>query len=342
MKMTTQNLMIQLLLALVPGIIAMTWFLGLGILINLFVAVMVALIAEYMMLSLRLRSTANMDKGAAIKSQLSDCSAIVTAALVAICLPPYLSIWLVATGILFAIIFGKHIYGGLGHNIFNPAMVGFAILIVSFPLAMSQWPVLGGPGPSTADLLQVKLGLMSVPDGITAATPLDIIKFRGSQTIDEVWLAKNGFNSFSGIGWGWINAGFLLGGLYLLKNRIIQYHAPASLLLTLTVLSIFFYDSGSSESYGSPLLHLFSSSTMFAAFFIVTDPVSSPSGKGGQIVFGVGVGIITFIIRTTGAYPEGIAFGILLMNAAAPLIDRLRLAPPKLDTLSGGDRREQS
>jgi electron transport complex protein RnfD len=205
---------------------------------------------------------------------------------------------------------------------------------------MSQWPVIDSTGPDIAVLIQIKLGLLAVPDGITAATPLDIVKFRGSQTIDEVWLPKYGFNSLAGVGWGWISVAFLLGGLYLLKNRVIQYHAPASLLLTLTLLSIFFYDSGSSDSLGSPLLHLFSCSTMFAAFFIVTDPVSSPSGTAGQIIFGAGVGIITFIIRTAGAYPEGIAFAILLMNAAAPLIDRLRLAPPALSSLSGRGKSE--
>jgi electron transport complex protein RnfD len=205
---------------------------------------------------------------------------------------------------------------------------------------MSQWPVIDSTGPDIAVLIQIKLGLLAVPDGITAATPLDIVKFRGSQTIDEVWLPKYGFNSLAGVGWGWISVAFLLGGLYLLKNRVIQYHAPASLLLTLTLLSIFFYDSGSSDSLGSPLLHLFSCSTMFAAFFIVTDPVSSPSGAAGQIIFGAGVGIITFIIRTAGAYPEGIAFAILLMNAAAPLIDRLRLAPPALSSLSGRGKSE--
>jgi len=340
MKNTTQNLMIQVLLALLPGIITLTWFLGPGVLINLFVAIVVALIAEFILLSLRDASTSGQHSGASIKSQLTDGSAIVTASLIAVCLPPYLSIWLVAAGVLFAIIFGKHIYGGLGHNVFNPAMVGFALLILSFPLAMSQWPVIDSTGPDIAVLIQIKLGLMSVPDGITAATPLDIVKFRGSQTIDEVWLPKYGFNSLAGVGWGWISVAFLLGGLYLLKNRVIQYHAPASLLLTLTLLSIFFYDSGSSDSLGSPLLHLLSCSTMFAAFFIVTDPVSSPSGAAGQIIFGAGVGIITFIIRTAGAYPEGIAFAILLMNAAAPLIDRLRLAPPALSSLTGRGKSE--
>jgi len=341
MKNTTRNMMIQVLLALLPGIMTLTWFLGPGVLINLFVAIVVALTAEFILLYLRDPSTSGHHSGASIKSQLTDGSAIVTASLIAVCLPPYLSIWLVTAGVLFAIIFGKHIYGGLGHNVFNPAMVGFALLILSFPLAMSQWPAIDSTGPNIAVLIQIKLGLLSVPDGITAATPLDIIKFRGSQTIDEVWLPKYGFNSLAGVGWGWINLAFLLGGLYLLKNRVIQYHAPASLLLTLTLLSMFFYDSGSSDSLGSPLLHLFSSCTMIAAFFIVTDPVSSPSGTTGQIIFGVGVGIITFIIRTTGAYPEGIAFAILLMNAAAPLIDRLRLAPPALSTLSGRGESEK-
>ena len=157
MKNTTQNLMIQVLLALLPGIITLTWFLGLGVLINLFVAIIVALIAEFILLSLRDASTSGQHSGASIKSRLTDGSAIVTASLIAVCLPPYLSIWLVAACVLFAIIFGKHIYGGLGHNVFNPAMVGFALLILSFPLAMSQWPVIDSTGPDIAVLIQIKL-----------------------------------------------------------------------------------------------------------------------------------------------------------------------------------------
>jgi electron transport complex protein RnfD len=343
MKMATQKVMQQVLVALLPGVIALTFFLGAGILINLIIAVVTALITETLMLRLRAAKLHGVQTNNSILSPLQDCSVIVTAALLALCLPPYLPIWLVITGVLFAVIFGKHIYGGLGHNLFNPAMVGFAALILSYPYAMSQWPslttnstlantvtVLADSQLGFQDLVLIKLGALSIPDGITAATPLDVIKFRGSQTIDEVWLTVNGFDGLAGAGWGWINIAFLLGGLYLLKTRVIQYRAPLAMLIAITVLSALFYDSGSSESFGSPLFHLLSGGTMFAAFFIVTDPVTSPGGKSGQWAFGIGVGVITFIIRTTGAYPEGFAFAILLMNGAAPLIDRLRLTPPAL------------
>jgi len=348
---TTQKLMLQVLAALLPGAMTLIYFFGIGVLINLVVAILAALIIESLILYLR-ASKSTGDCHQTIISQLKDCSAIVTAALFALCLPPFLSVWLVVTGIIFALVFGKHIYGGLGHNVFNPAMVGFAVLILSYPYAMSQWPALSAASTSTfsqtdfsanlsaasivrpgfKELILIKLGLSIIPDGITAATPLDIIKFRGSQTVHEVWSMSNGFNALAGIGWGWINATFLLGGLYLIKSGVIQFRAPLAMLITLTVLGIFFYANGSSDSMGSPLFHLLAGGTMLGAFFIVTDPVTSPGGKTGQWIFGIGVGTITFIIRSKGAYPEGIAFAILLMNGATPLIDRIRLLTPVYST----------
>lgn len=340
MKHTTQKLMLQVLAALVPGTIVLTYFLGAGILINILVAILAALVAESLCLSLRTGKPGDADSST-VSSQLKDGSAMVTAVLLALCLPPFISIWLVITGTVFAIVFGKHIYGGLGHNVFNPAMAGFAVLILSFPFAMSQWPALSpydptqdvvgsilAAQPGFTELISIKSGFFPIPDGISAATPLDVLKFRGNQTIEEVWSSGNGFHAFAGVGWGWVNLAFLGGGLYLLKIGVIQYRAPLAMLITLSVLATLFYDSGSSDSFGSPLFHLGSGGTMLAAFFVVTDPVTSPGGKEGQWIFGIGVGVITFVIRVTGAYPEGIAFAILLMNGATPLIDRLRLTPP--------------
>jgi electron transport complex protein RnfD len=161
---------------------------------------------------------------------------------------------------------------------------------------------------------------------LSGATALDSFKFRGALTIAEAWQADAGFGVFAGIGWEWINGGFLLGGIYLLATRVIPPMAPLGMLAGLTICAILFYDSGSSQSLGSPLFHLFSGATMLGAFFIVTDPVSSPDTKRGLWLFGLGVGVIVFIIRSIGAYPDGVAFAVLLMNALVPLLDNRRRA----------------
>jgi electron transport complex protein RnfD len=206
----------------------------------------------------------------------------------------------------------------LGKNLFNPAMVGYAVLIVSFPLAMSDWT-------TPVNFPQLSEAMF---DGVSAATPLDEFKFRGALTVDEFWQQSGETNWFA---WLLINAGFLTGGLYLLATRVCTWMAPVSMLTTITLLSILFYDSGSSGSFGSPLFQLFSGATMMGAFFIVTDPVTSPDSFRGQFIFGVGVGLLTFIIRNYGAYPEGLAFAVLLMNGCSPLIDHIefRLHPAR-------------
>ena len=167
-------------------------------------------------------------------------------------------------------------------------------------------------------------------DGLTAATPLDEFKFRGAMTVDEYWLQSGEQNWLV---WALINLSFLVGGLYLLAMRVCTWMAPVSMLVTLLILSIVFYDSGSSGSFGSPLFQLSTGATMMGAFFIVTDPVTSPNSVRGQFLFGFGVGLLTFIIRNYGAYPEGLAFAILLMNGCSPLIDHIefRLKPERAD-----------
>lgn len=314
MRPDTQRIMLNVLIGLLPGVCALVYFFGLGIVLNIIVACITAQITEAAILRARNRSLV----------ALKDGSALVTAVLLGLALPPLLPFWMLIAGTAFAIIFGKHLYGGLGHNPFNPAMVGYAGLIISFPLAMSTWPV---PGENLGFwyLLSAKLLQSGAIDGITGATALDVFKFRGALTVSEVWSLDAGFGQLAGIGWEWINAGFLLGGIYLLATRTITPMAPLGMLVALTVCAILFYDAGSSDSLGSPLFHLLSGATMVGAFFIVTDPVSSPDSALGLWLFGLGVGTLTFIIRAIGAYPEGLAFAVLLMNALVPLIDHLRL-----------------
>jgi electron transport complex protein RnfD len=235
---------------------------------------------------------------------------------------------MVAIGASFAVVFGKHLYGGSGSNVFNPAMVGFAMLIISFPLAMSHWPAPGFTNSGSigaATSFTTKLNTSAAQehyDGVTAATPLDAYKFRIAATNDEFFSAS-GTQQTNWQTWASINLAFLMGGLFLIYRKLIPWQIPASFLTTLGVLSLVFYDGGSSASLGSPAFTLFTGASMLTAFFIATDPVTSPGHRVGLVVFGSGVGLIVFIIRSWGAYPEGVAFAILLMNATAPLIDHV-------------------
>jgi electron transport complex protein RnfD len=320
LRRDTPRIMHQVLLALLPGITALCYFFGIGIMLNIAIACISALLTEALVLRARQRSLAS----------LKDGSALVVGILLALALPPLLPVWIIVLGSAFGMLFGKHLYGGLGHNPFNPAMVGYAALIVSFPLLMSHWPS-PGAAPAWIDVINVKFSpLLSIATGsvdmLSGATALDSFKFRGALTIAEAWQADAGFGVFAGIGWEWINGGFLLGGIYLLATRVIPPMAPLGMLAGLTICAVLFYDSGSSQSLGSPLFHLFSGATMLGAFFIVTDPVSSPDTKRGLWLFGLGVGVIVFIIRSIGAYPDGVAFAVLLMNALVPLLDNRRRA----------------
>ncbi|MFT4854017.1 MAG: electron transport complex protein RnfD, partial [Saprospiraceae bacterium] len=273
LRRDTPRIMHQVLLALLPGITALCYFFGIGIMLNIAIACISALLTEALVLRARQRSLAS----------LKDGSALVVGILLALALPPLLPVWIIVLGSAFGMLFGKHLYGGLGHNPFNPAMVGYAALIVSFPLLMSHWPS-PGAAPAWIDVINVKFSpLLSSATGsvdmLSGATALDSFKFRGALTIAEAWQADAGFGVFAGIGWEWINGGFLLGGIYLLATRVIPPMAPLGMLAGLTICAILFYDSGSSQSLGSPLFHLFSGATMLGAFFIVTDPVSSPDTK---------------------------------------------------------------
>lgn len=297
--------MLRVNIALLPGFAVLVYFYGSGIVLNLVFAMLFSLVIELIVLGIR---------GLPLVTA-KDGSALLTGALLGLALPPYLPVWMILIGCVFAILFAKHLYGGLGQNLFNPAMVGFAVIIISFPLAISDWPQT--TTYSLIDALRIKLGSPLV-DSFTGATPLDEFRNRGALTVDEFW---NTFGRDHWTVWMKVNIGFLLGGLYLLFSGSCNWKAPISMLITLGVLSLVFFDEGSSNSLGSPLFHLFTGATMMGAFFIVSDPVTSPDSPRGQIVFGVGVGLLTFIIRSSGAYPEGIAFAILLMNGCSPLID---------------------
>lgn len=305
----TQRVMLLVLTATLPGVIVLTWLYGAGTLINMAWACAAALGFEAAILKLRQRP---------VGFFLRDGSVLVTAVLLALALPPYSPWWLtlIATGC--AVVFGKQLYGGLGQNPFNPAMIGYVVVLISFPVEMTTWPVPHSVGLGAG--LQHILGIASLPDGWTQATALDVLKVNKSLTIDELW-SNPAFGHFGGIGSEVVNLAFLAGGLFLLHKRLFSWHAPVGMLAALVVMSLVFWNGSGSDSNGSPLFHLLSGATMLGAFFIVTDPVSSATSPLGRLIFGVGVGILVYVIRAWGGYPDGVAFGVLLMNLAAPTID---------------------
>lgn len=319
----TSKVMLKVLVALAPGIVAYVSAFGIGILIQILLATVTALVAEAAVLKLRRLPLAPF---------LNDLSAVVTAWLLALSIPPLAPWWLIVVGTLIAIVIAKHLYGGLGNNPFNPAMVGFAALIISFPALMSQWPapqIL--PQADLSDMEQVSRifkGLTGPAwDAIASATPLDVLKTQLHNHVD-INTAMQGpiFGLVSGIGSEWVAFGFLMGGLYLLKSRIIPWQIPVGYLGGLAVTAAAFYWGGSVGA-ATPWFHLFTGGAMLGAFFILTDPVTGPTTPRGRLIFAALAGLLTYLIRVFGAYPDGVAFAVLIMNIAAPLIDRYTQPP---------------
>lgn len=315
------SVMRQVLYALVPGIAVMAYFYGWGILINIVLSIMIALTFEVASLWLRKRP---------IKVFLADYSAIVTACLFALSLPPLAPWWIVVVGLFFAIVIAKHLYGGLGYNPFNPAMVGFAVLIISFPLEMSQWirpQFSDGHLPTLLESLTVVFsGLSEVFntaqwDAMTMATPLDDVKteLRSGVYFSEI-LQTGDYGLVSGRAWEWISIAFLLGGLWLLFKGVINWRIPTSLLLALAAIA-FVVSWIEPDMHQTSLFHVFSGATMLGAFFIATDPVSACTTPRGQLIYGASIGFFIYIIRTWGNYPDAIAFSVLIMNMSVPMID---------------------
>ncbi|PPD30579.1 MAG: electron transporter RnfD [Methylomonas sp.] len=266
-------------------------------------------------------------RGVAAKPYLSDGSALLTGLLVALSLPPWAPWWIGVVGAAIAIVLGKQVYGGLGQNLFNPAMLARVALLISFPIEMTTWvevkPLLIGPG--LIDSVSITFG-GNTADAVTGATTLGLVKtgFSLNQTLTDILNNYNGLLAF--IGWERGSLGetssilILLGGLWLMREGVIRWHIPVSLLATVTVLSLLFHWANP-QHYLSPWVHLNSGALMLVAFFIATDYVTSPNTPLGQMVFGAGCGLLTFIIRSWGVYPESTGFAILLMNAVTPLID---------------------
>jgi electron transport complex protein RnfD len=268
-------------------------------------------------------------RGKPLALHLGDCSAVVTAWLLAVALPPLAPWWLTTIGVLSAIVVAKHLYGGLGYNPFNPAMVGYVVLLISFPREMSTWLIPHGlDQPHAMTLLETLQAIFQsvlparfAPDALTGATPLDVLrtKLGLGLTVTEI---RNSpvFGIVSGHGWEWATLGFLAGGLWLIYTRTADWRIPAGLLGALAVISAVFFLSDP-QRYAPPWFHLWSGAAIFGAFFIATDPVTASTTPRGRLIYGAGIGVLVYIIRAFGGYPDGVAFAVLLMNIVAPTID---------------------
>ena len=322
----TPDLMKWVALCALPGLVAQTYFFGWGTLIQLIFAIAVAVFLEALVMICRKRSPMR---------ALRDNSAIVTAWLLAVAIPPWSPWWVMVIGLIFAIVIAKHLYGGLGQNLFNPAMVAYVVLLISFPVQMTSWSaptslipehvnfadtlslIFTGYDYDGLSLQQVRSGV----DGVTMATPLDAFKtgILTGATPSEV-MSQPIFDGLGGIGWQWVNLAYLLGGIVMIKKRIIQWYIPAGFLASLTLFSLVFTLLTPGET-ASPILHLLSGATMLGAFFIATDPVSASTTVKGRLIFGALIGALVFIIRSWGGFPDGVAFAVLLANMCVPLID---------------------
>lgn len=308
-----RSTMLLVLLACLPGVLTLLWQHSWGLLFNLLLCAGSALLCEALLLKLQRRP---------VLPSLNDGSALVSATLLAVALPAYAPWWVPVIATASAITLGKHLYGGVGKNPFNPAMLGYAVVLLAFPLHMTQWP-----GAQLLDLgtsLQhvFGLGTSEQPDAWAQATVLDGLRNNRSLTVDELFSSHPGFGHVGGKGSEWVNLAFLLGGLLLLQRKVFSWHAPVGLLASLFVISLFCWNGSGSDSNGSPLLHLFSGSTMLAAFFIATEPVSGPRSPQAKLLFGIGMGLLIYLIRTWGSYPDGSAFAVLLMNLCVPTLER--------------------
>jgi electron transport complex protein RnfD len=291
------GVMARVLAALIPGVVVFTLLFGPGVLLNLALAITAALAAEALSLKGRGRDL----------RALRDLSAVLTGALLALTLPPSAPWWLPVLGGLFSVLLGKQVFGGLGYNPFNPAMVGYVVLLISFPLPMSAWPA-------------PQLGW--AVDALSQATALDHVRTALTQgrTLSEI-LGDPGFEHGLLRGWLWVSLAYLAGGIFLLQQRTIRWQIPLGVLAGVGLMALVFW-SIDPDRYASPLFHWLCGATMLGAFFIATDPVSACTTPRGRLLFGLGVGVLTYVIRTWGGYPDGFAFAVLLLNLCAPTIDR--------------------
>lgn len=297
--------MTRVLVALLPGLGAMTYVWGIGIVYNVALLSIICLATEAAAVFAK-QALGNAPGENTVKKwsgHLFDGSTLVTAWLIAICLPPFTNFGILSLAGLAAIGLAKHAYGGLGRNIFNPAMVGYAVILVSFPSHLALWPASSDGGI----------------DHLTGATILSDFRYRvGITTTEFTSLFAPNLQDQRLIAYS-----FLAGGLFLLVKKLLAWRIPVSMLAGVGFAALFGYDQGSSMSSGSAVFHWTSGGFIAAAFFVATDPVTHPRGARPQIIFGFTVGLMTYLIRAYGTFPDGIAFAILFANCLTPLMNRM-------------------
>lgn len=316
-------LMRKVLYALVPAVMAHVWFFGPGLVLNILVAALFCAGGEALMMQLR---------GRKALPALSDYSALITAVLIAFALPPLTPWWVTATASLFGIVVAKHLFGGIGFNVFNPAMAGYVAVLVAFPVHLNFWipPSMGDLDYQALNIFQSMTFTLTgtLPDGMTfdaisRATPLDTVKsgLNTMHTFQEIH-ANPMMGDFGGVGWEWVSNFVAIGGFWLLSQKVIRWHIPvgvlAGMLIPAGIMS--FLQAG---VHPSPGFYLFSGGVMLGAFFVATDPVTAATSTKGRLVYGLGIGLFIYCIRRWGSYADGVAFSILLMNMAVPAIDYL-------------------
>jgi len=320
--LSVQRMMIDVMVALLPATAYGVWLFGWPAFNLLVLCLATALASEAAALTIA---------GKPITRPLTDGSAALTGWLLALSLPPWAPWWIAVMGSAFAIIVGKHLFGGIGQNIFNPAMLARVALLISFPVELTFWvaphPLNSPTSPGFVESLGITFMGVSNPDAISGATLLGHVKTELGRGV-EFAQALPDYYSFSAIGLGNISGSLgetsalllLLGGVYLLARRIISWHIPATMLATLALLAGVMHEINPAR-FADPLYHLLSGGVMLGAFFIATDLVTSPGTSRGQLIYGAAIGFLVYVIRTFGGYPEGVAFAVLFMNAMTPLID---------------------
>lgn len=301
---TSQRLMYDVLIALSPAFLVSIYVFGIGALLVTAVAVVSCIFFEFIIQKYLLKTAITIHDG----------SALLTGVLLAFNLPSNLPIWMIVVGSLVAIGIAKSSFGGLGFNIFNPALVGRVFLLISFPVQMTSWP--------TAVENQGKL-----LDAVTGATPLGFVKegLQAGETMTSLASQiPSNMELFLGITGGSLGEmsviALLIGGIYLLIRKVISWHIPITMLGTIAIVTGVFW-LVSPENNASPLFHILTGGAVLGAFYMATDLVTSPITRKGMLIFAVGVGLLTVVIRIFGAYPEGVSFAIIIMNAFVPLIN---------------------
>lgn len=302
---SVQKIMSDVLIALVPALFFSLYLFGVRALIVNVVAIISCVAFEYLIQKYWLKKPVS----------IGDLSAVVTGLLLAFNLPSNLPIWMIVVGSLVAIGVAKMSFGGLGFNIFNPALVGRVFLLISFPVQMTYWPL-----PSERSWV--------LTDAVSGATPLGIVKEAGLMGENMSSISQNlpgNMDLFLGISGGSLGEvsflALLIGGIYLIIRKVITWHIPVTMLLTIYITTAIFYYINPSQ-YMPALFHLLTGGAMLGAVFMATDMVTSPMTAKGMIVFAIGIGLITVFIRLFGAYPEGVSFAILIMNAFVPFINK--------------------